>query len=121
MSRILLIDDDARTRDLVTAILQAGGYTVSVAPDGESGINAALGAPGPDLIVTDLNMRGTSGWDVGRRRRADPECGSLPILALSAYTTAQDRDEAFDAGVTAYETKPVDRERLLAKVDELLR
>lgn len=120
MSRILLIDDDARTRELVCAILQAGGYTVSVAHDGKSGIEAALGDPAPDLIVSDLNMRGTTGWDVVRRLRSDARCKSTPILALSAFTTAQDRDEAFDAGVTAYQSKPVDRDRLLAKVAELL-
>lgn len=120
MSRILLIDDDARTRDLVAAILQGDGHDVNVASDGESGIQAALAGPAPDMIVTDLNMRGTTGWDVVRRLRAEAQCRSVPILALSAFTTAQDRDEAFDAGVTAYQNKPVDRERLLAKVTELL-
>ena len=121
MAEILVIDDDVHTLDLVTSILEAAGHTVERVSDGQGGVDAVLnGDVVPDLIVTDLNMRGVSGWDVVRQIREGMPESSTPILALSAFTTAQDRDEAFKAGCTAYENKPIDRDRFVARIDRLL-
>lgn len=120
MANILLIDDDARTQALVTEILSGQGHVVSTAGGGAEGVAAALGNDDLDLIITDLNMRGVSGWEVARRIRAEVPANRLPILALSAFTTAADRDEAFGAGCNAYANKPVDASDLLRRVQELI-
>lgn len=119
MANIVVVDDDPLTLQLVTAILESAGHAITQADGGDAGIEAVTGGVDPDLVVTDLNMRGTSGWDLVRRIR---ESGNtdLPVLAVSAFTSAQDRDEAFNAGCTAYIRKPIDKDRLVEKVAELL-
>lgn len=120
MARILLIDDDPQALELVSAILGAYEHDVISHGSGEAGVAAALGDSAPDLLITDLNMRGMSGWEVVRRIRAVRSEAELPILALSAFTSAKDRDEAFEAGCNAYENKPVDIEHLTQRVASLL-
>ena len=111
MAKILVIDDDARSPSLVETILQGQNHNV---------IQMALADAPLDLIITDMNMNGISGWDVMRAIRAQPDGAQVPIMALSAFTSAQDRDEAFDAGCSAYANKPIDAERFLQKVTNLL-
>jgi len=121
MASILVIDDDVRTLELITAILDSAGHTVEQMTDGQDGADAVLNRGlKPDLIITDLNMRGISGWEVVRQIRHGMPDSDTPILALSAFTTAQDRDEAFRAGCTAYENKPIEPERLISRIDKLL-
>jgi CheY-like chemotaxis protein len=120
MAKILLIDDDPRTQALVSEILVGQGHEVATADGGEVGVAAALSDHGYDLVVTDLNMRGVNGWEAVRRIRAEIPAIRLPILALSAFTTAADRDEAFDAGCNAYANKPVAAADLLRRVQELI-
>lgn len=120
MAKILLIDDDPRTQTLVTEILSGQGHEVATAGGGADGVTAALGEDAFDLVITDLNMRGVSGWEAARRIRAEIPANRLPILALSAFTTAADRDEAFGAGCNAYANKPVEARDLLRRVQELI-
>jgi CheY-like chemotaxis protein len=120
MAKILLIDDDARTLSLVQTLLEGQGHTVTCASSGDQGIKLVRSDAALDLIVTDMNMTGVSGWDVVRAIREQPSCADIPIMALSAFTSAQDRDEAFEAGCSAYENKPIVANRLLEKVTTLL-
>lgn len=120
MARILLVDDDSKTLEFVTHILTAEGYDVTSRTDSGEGLSAALEDPRPDLIITDMNMRGVNGWEFARRIRAEETGPAVPILGLSAFTSAQDRDEAFDAGCNAYENKPINRDRLVNRVRDLL-
>lgn len=120
MAKILVIDDDARSLSLVETILEGQDHNVICASSGEEGIKLALAGTPLDLVITDMNMNGVSGWDVVRAIRAQPAGGDVPIMALSAFTSAQDRDEAFDAGCSAYANKPIDAERFLKKVANLL-
>ena len=120
MAKILVIDDDARSLSLVETILQGQNHNVICASSAEADIQMALADAPLDLIITDMNMNGISGWDVMRAIRAQPDGAQVPIMALSAFTSAQDRDEAFDAGCSAYANKPIDAERFLQKVTNLL-
>jgi CheY-like chemotaxis protein len=121
MVKILLIDDDAPTLKLVHTLLQGHNYTVVCASSGSAGVEMAVSDETLDLIITDLSMTGVSGWDVVRAIRAHPAGTEIPILALSAYTSAQDRDGAFEAGCSAYENKPINQGRLLEKIATLLK
>lgn len=120
MANILVLDDDPLILELVATILETQGHAVTRQADAAAGISQAIAEDGPDLVITDLNMRGVTGWEAVRRIREHRAEGGLPILALSAFTSAQDRDEAFGAGCTAYENKPVDAARLLTRVTALL-
>lgn len=119
MANITVVDDDPLTLQLITAILESAGHSITQANGGAAGVGLILSGDAPDVIVTDLNMRGVSGWDMVRKIRESGN-SATPILAVSAFTSAQDRDEAFSAGCTAYVRKPIDKDVLLEKVAELL-
>ncbi|NMM46504.1 response regulator [Rhodospirillaceae bacterium KN72] len=121
MQRILIVEDDPRMLELLTSILEAEGYAVDVTDNGQAGIERAMSNPLPDALILDLNMRDVLGWDVIRSIRGASVGSDVPILVLSAFGSAQDRDEAFDAGCTAYESKPVDRDRLIDRVKAVLK
>ncbi|MGH6943625.1 MAG: response regulator, partial [Geminicoccaceae bacterium] len=74
----------------------------------------------PDLILMDLSLPVIDGWEATRRLKAAPQTRSIPVIALSAHAMAGDRDRALAAGCDDYDTKPVDLQRLLAKIRALL-
>ncbi len=119
MARILIIDDDPQIQNLVRMLLDSQGYYVGTADDGEAGVRRAL-SEYPDLVITDMNMCGVTGWEVARRIKADPDATAVKIMALSAFTSTGDRDEAFDSGCDSYDNKPIDPVRLLTKISELV-
>ncbi|MFO0692796.1 MAG: response regulator [Polyangiales bacterium] len=119
MPRILLIEDDEMSRDMLSRRLGRRGYDVLVAVDGEGGV--ALAREGrPDLVLMDLSLPVLDGWAATRRLRADPTTAGVPIVALSAHAAATDRDAALEAGCDDFESKPIDFPRLLAKVERQL-
>jgi CheY-like chemotaxis protein len=119
MPRILLVEDNEMNRDMLSRRLSRKGYEVSVAIDGHQGLSMALGG-GFDLVLMDMSLTEMDGWETTRRLRADPRGRSLPIIALTAYAMAGDREKALEAGCDEYDSKPVDFPRLLAKIAALL-
>ncbi len=120
MHRILLVEDNEMNRDMLSRRLQRRGFDVVTAVDGYDGIEKArTGAY--DLILMDMSLPGVDGWDATRRLRAFPETSRVPIIALTAHAMAGDRDRALEAGCDDYDSKPVEFDRLLAKVRGLLR
>lgn len=119
MARILLVEDDGFTATLVTHILTDGGHTVIRAADGLQGVAKAVDEK-PDLIVMDLGLPSMNGWDATRTLKTDPKTKPIPILALTANLTPDDREEAYDAGCDAFLTKPVASDVLLSRIGELL-
>jgi CheY-like chemotaxis protein len=105
---------------LLSRALTKAGYAVASAADGTEGL-AKVKAAKPDLILMDMSMPGMSGFEAIRRLKADPATKTIPVVALTGATTAADRDEAYEAGCDAYEAKPVNIERLLARMKELIR
>lgn len=94
------------------------GHEVLVAPDGEAACRMAL-AERPDLILMDLELPVLTGWDAARRLKAQPETATIPIVALSAHALAGTREGALAAGCDEFDTKPIDFDRLLAKIAKL--
>jgi CheY-like chemotaxis protein len=74
----------------------------------------------PDLILMDLDLPGINGWEAARRLKADPATSDIPIIALSSYAMAGDREKALAAGCDDFDTKPVEFDRLLAKIEQAL-
>ncbi len=106
--RVLVIDDDATVRDLVTRILSRDGYEVFAAANGPEGVEMARNYR-PDVITLDVMMGGMDGWSVLTTLKADPEVSDIPVIML---TMVDDKNRGFALGASDYLTKPVDRKRL---------
>ena len=120
MPRILLVEDNEMNRDMLSRRLERKGYEVIVAADGKTGLELAR-ALSPDLILMDMSLPGVDGWEAMRILKAAPETRQLPIIALTAHAMPADRERALEAGCDDYDTKPVEFQRLLAKMDAHLR
>jgi CheY-like chemotaxis protein len=119
MTKILLVEDNEMNRDMLSRRLVRKGYEVIIAEDGESGV--ALARSGnPDLILMDMSLPVIDGWEATRRIKATPELLKIPIIALTAHAMATDREKALEAGCNEYDTKPIEIERLLGKIERLL-
>lgn len=121
MPKILLIEDNEMNRDMLSRRLERKGFEVCLASDGLTGI-AAAGAERPDLILMDvgLGFGQIDGWEVTRRIKAEPATAGIPIIALTAHAMATDRLKSVEVGCAAFDTKPVDFNRLLTKIGTLL-
>lgn len=109
--RILLIEDDAAIREMLSRRLALRGHAVELAADGEQGL-AMIRASPPEVVLLDHGLPGMSGWDVARALRADPAYASLPIIALTAHAGEPSRREAMAAGCNRFLSKPVDMKAL---------
>jgi len=116
-ARILLVDDDPVTRELVHAVLERAGHDVREAPDGRAGLRALYAAP-PDLVILDVQMPEMDGWTALERIR---DVSDVPVLMLSARETELERVRGLQAGADDYVTKPYGPQELAARVHALLR
>ncbi|MDF2692820.1 MAG: response regulator receiver domain [Labilithrix sp.] len=119
MARILLVEDNEMNRDMLSRRLRRRGYEVLLAVDGLEGVSQAR-SERPDLVLMDMSLPEIDGWEATRRLKADAEVSATPIIALTAHAMEGDRERALHAGCDDYETKPVDIDRLVAKIDALL-
>jgi CheY-like chemotaxis protein len=90
-----------------------------MAVDGKAGVEKAR-AGAYDLILMDMSLPEIDGWEATRQLRAAPETKTVPIIALTAHAMAGDREKALDAGCNDYDTKPIELDRLLGKMNALL-
>ena len=120
MPRILLVEDNELNRDMLSRRLQRKGYEVLIAVDGEAGVKMAA-SDKPGLILMDMSLPVIDGWEATRRLKSAPETASIPIIALTAHVMDGDRDRALAAGCDDYDAKPIDFERLLGKMQTLLK
>jgi CheY-like chemotaxis protein len=118
MSKILIIEDDDVSCELMRMALEARGYEVTVADNGVTGYDTALFL-NPDLIVTDVRMPGADGVHVVRRVRDTPTLQDVPILITTAFGTGT-ATFSLQAGADAYEPKPLNPKNFLATVERLL-
>ncbi|MFT3915714.1 MAG: ATP-binding protein [Anaeromyxobacteraceae bacterium] len=118
--RILVVDDDEDSREVLRAILEDAGAAVTAAGSVQAALQHFDGAP-PDLLVSDIGMPGEDGYALIRRVRALPpeRGGRVPAAALTAYTQAEDREHALAAGFHAWLTKPIEPADLTAAVARL--
>jgi len=119
MPKILLVEDNEMNRDMLSRRLERRGYRVAIAPDGEQGVSMA-GSEAPDLVLMDMSLPVLDGWEAARRLKAVPETRAIPIIALTSHAMVGDREKAIDAGCDDYDTKPVEFQRLLEKIETIL-
>jgi len=118
--RILLVEDDVDTRNVMTLVLNDAGATVVTASSADEAMQA-LGAHAFDAILCDIGLPGEDGFSFMRRARTTVEsCRGLPALALSAFARKRDKQRARDVGFDGHLAKPVDPVELLRTLTELL-
>ena len=120
MIKILYVEDnDDNVYMLKMRLELLDEFEVLVAEDGEKGC-AAAAAEKPALILMDLDLPVIDGWEATRRLKANPETRAIPVIALSAHALSGAREKALAAGCDEFDTKPVEFERLLGKMRQLL-
>ena len=119
MTKILLVEDNELSADMLLRRLKKRGYHVHLATDGQQAVDMAA-ALSPELVLMDINLPSIDGFEATRRIRANPLTGAVPIIALTAHALPSERARALEAGCDDYDTKPVELERLLGKIAALL-
>ncbi len=117
--RILIAEDDAMNRDMLTRRMQWEGFTILIAADGIEAVHVAR-AQRPDLILLDMGLPKRSGWEVAAQLKQDDATRNIPIIALSAYVLPEDQVRGLEAGCDAYEVKPIEFDRLIRSIHHLL-
>lgn len=119
MANILIVDDSASMRNMVSATLQSAGHQVKDAGDGQQALNhAKVGSF--DAVITDLNMPVMNGIELVKNLRALPNYKYTPILLLTTESSSDKKSEGKQAGATGWLVKPFNPEKLLATVDRVL-
>ena len=119
MAKILLVEDNEMNRDMLSRRLVRNGFEVSIAIDGQQGVDMATSQL-PDLILMDMSLPVIDGWEATRRIKANEATRKIPVIALTAHAMAGDREQAMEVGCDDYDTKPVEITRLLVKIAALL-
>jgi CheY-like chemotaxis protein len=119
MTKVLLVEDNEMNRDMLSRRLTRRGFEVVFAVDGQQGVDLAK-SERPDIILMDMSLPVLDGWEATRRVKADDATRSVPVIGLTAHAMAGDREKAIEAGCDDYDTKPVELERLIGKIERLL-
>jgi CheY-like chemotaxis protein len=117
--RILVVEDSATNMYLIDYVLTHAGYEVIQAETGEAGVELAL-RHHPDLILMDILLPGIDGLETTRLIRHTDAGKAIPIVALTAYAMAGDRDRVLAAGCTGYLEKPINPETIVGEIDAFL-
>jgi two-component system cell cycle response regulator DivK len=117
--KILLVEDNEDNRDMLIRRLQRRGYDIVVAVDGAEGVQKAASET-PDLILMDMGLPVLDGWAATSQIKASATTRHIPIIGLSANAMAGDREKGIAAGCDDYDTKPVDINSLLGKIQALI-
>ena len=118
-TRVVYVEDDADNVYMLTRRLARRGFDVTGAADGAAGVEAVR-SHRPDLVLMDMSLPIMDGWEATRRLKADPETRSIPVVGLSSHAMLGDREDALAAGCDDYDTKPIEIERLVGKMQVLL-
>ncbi|MGZ4959036.1 MAG: HD-GYP domain-containing protein [Methylomonas sp.] len=113
--KILAVDDTPASLKLLTDILNEEGYEVRAALNGQLALHSAISNP-PELVLLDIRMPETDGFEVCRQLKAHPETRAVPVIFVSALSETNEKVEGFELGAVDFVTKPFQREELLARV-----
>ena len=119
MTKILIVENEAVNREMLSDDLRLQGYEVVVAEDGQQGLDMAL-SQSPNIILLDMSLPIVDGWDVARQLKAASNTKDIPIIALTAHAMEGDRKRSLEAGCDDYETKPYKIKRLIEKIELIL-
>ncbi len=117
--RILMIEDNAQNRYLAGFLLEASGWEMVHAEDGPSGLALARTVD-PVLILLDIQLPGMDGYAVAQALRADPLSAAVPIVAVTSYAMAGDRERCLASGCDGYIEKPIDPQTFVALVERFV-
>ena len=117
--RVLVIEDNEQNLYLVTFILERHGYEVNAARDGGEGIDLAAVLK-PDIILLDIQLPVMDGYAVARKLRTNAALDQVPIIAVTSYAMAGDRDKALEAGCNGYIEKPINPEIFMQQIEQYL-
>jgi len=118
--RILVVDDQRANVEMIAGVLQARGYEVLTAMDGESALEQVRSGH-PDLVVSDILMPGMNGYELCRRLRAEPATTLVPVILVTSLDPQSERVTGIEAGADDFLSKPVNWDELFARVKSLLR
>jgi CheY-like chemotaxis protein len=119
MTKVLLVEDNEMNRDMLSRRLTRRGFDVVFAVDGKKGVVLARSEK-PDIILMDMSLPVMDGWEATRCVKADDATRSVPVIGLTAHAMSGDREKAIEAGCDDYDTKPVEIDRLIGKIERLL-
>jgi CheY-like chemotaxis protein len=119
MKRILVAEDDPYNRDLVTTILNFYGFATVPATNGRHAVRMAQESR-PDLIMMDLSMPIQNGLDATRELKEKSDLSHIPVVAMSAYDTREDKRHALEAGCIDFLPKPLELFKLKDRLDNIL-
>lgn len=117
--RILMIEDNPQNRYLAGFLLEASGWEMVHAEDGPSGLDLARTVD-PVLILLDIQLPGMDGYAVAQALRAEPGSAGVPIVAVTSYAMAGDRERCLAAGCDGYIEKPIDPQTFVALVEHFV-
>ena len=118
--RLLVAEDAPPIRRILTTLLEAAGFQLTVVGDGPAALEKLKGSEPLDLVVMDLLMPGMTGLEVLQEIRTMTHRKNLPVIILTAKGQDVDREEAFALGADEFMTKPFSPKKLLVRVDQLL-
>ena len=119
MTKVLVVEDNEMNRDMLSRRLTRRGFQVIFAVDGQQGVDLAR-SERPDIILMDMSLPVIDGWEATRLVKSDDATRGVPVIGLTAHAMAGDREKAIEAGCDDYDTKPVELERLIGKMERLL-
>jgi two-component system cell cycle response regulator DivK len=119
MTKVLLVEDNEMNRDMLSRRLIRRGFDVVFAVNGKQGVDLARSEK-PDIILMDMSLPIMDGWEATRCVKSDDATRSVPVIGLTAHAMSGDREKAIEAGCDDYDTKPVELDRLIGKIERLL-
>jgi CheY-like chemotaxis protein len=117
--RVLYVEDNEDNVYVLKSRLTREGYTVLTAPDGAQGVSMAA-TEQPEIILMDLSLPVLDGWEATRRIKASEGTRHIPVIALTAHAMTGDKEKALAAGCDDFDTKPVEIDRLIEKIQTLI-
>ncbi|OQY38438.1 two-component system response regulator [Candidatus Atribacteria bacterium 4572_76] len=117
--KVLVVDDDKKSRYLVSFLLEKESFEVIMATNGLEGIEAARKQQ-VDLIIMDVKMPKMDGYETTKRIRRLEKYKSIPIIALTSYAMTEDKERALKAGCTGYIPKPITSETFISEIKKFL-
>ena len=119
MPKVLLVEDNEMNRDMLSRRLMRRGFEVVFAVNGQQGVDLAQSEQ-PDIILMDMSLPVMDGWEATRLVKTNEATRAVPVIGLTAHAMNGDRERAMAVGCDDYDTKPVEFDRLIGKMERLL-
>ncbi|RMG73546.1 MAG: response regulator [Chloroflexi bacterium] len=120
MEKVLIVEDNMMIQEILSERLKLRGFDVVVASDGQEGIDTAVSQI-PDIILMDVSLPLVDGWEATRQLKANESTKHIPIIALTAHALLEAKQTSFEAGCDDFETKPINFNQLMDKINTLLK